>query len=71
MLLQLVLVLAAAGTVRGQHTVVGPFNLTLCEETNENVSRFMADVYVVQPQQHKACILANSSSPMVSINTIK
>ena len=69
MLLQaLILVLAAvAGTTRGQHDVVGPINLTLCEEINENVSRFMADVYVVQPQQHHSCpFLVNSSSPVVS-----
>ena len=64
--LALSLVLVAAGTVCGQQTVIRPINLTLCKETNENVSRFMTDVYVVQPQQHESCSLANSSTPVVS-----
>ena len=58
---------AVIGTVRGQQ--IRPINLTLCEEINESVSRFMTDVYVVQPQQNQSCpISVNTSSPVVSIN---
>ena len=60
---QLVLVLAAVG---GSSALLLPINLTLCEKTSENVSRFLTDLYLVQPQQHDSCELANTSAPVVS-----
>ena len=63
LVLQLVLLLAAVG---GTAALLRPINLTLCEKTNENVSRFLTDLYLVQPQQHDSCELANTSTPVVS-----
>ena len=60
---QLVLFLAAVG---GGSALLRPINLTLCEKTSENVSRFLTDLYLVQPQQHDSCELANTSTPVVS-----
>ena len=60
---QLVLVLAAVG---GSSALLRTINLTLCEKTSENVSRFLTDLYLVQPQQHDSCELANTSAPVVS-----
>ena len=60
---QLVLLLAAVG---GTAALLRPINLTLCEKTSENVSRFLTDLYLVQPQQYGSCELANTSTPVVS-----
>ena len=60
---QLVLVLAVIG---GATALLRPINLTLCEKASENVSRFLTDLYLVQPQQHDSCELANTSTPVVS-----
>ena len=60
------ILLLAVTVVRASTTVMVPMNLTLCDETSENVSRLMSDVYVVQPQQHDYCGQINTSTPVVS-----
>ena len=56
--------LAAAAS--GKQTLIQPINLTLCNESSQNVTRFMTDVFVVQPQQHESCSITNTSTPVVS-----
>ena len=60
------LILLLAVAVVSESTVMVPMNLTLCEETSENVSKLMTDVYLVQPQQHDSCGQINTSTPVVS-----
>ena len=60
---QLVLILAVIG---GTSALLRSINLTLCEKTSEHVNRFLTDVYLVQPQEHDSCELANTSAPVVS-----
>ena len=66
----LVLLVVVAGGVVSESTVMVPMNLTLCNETSENVSRLMTDVYLVQPQQHDYCGQINTSTPVVSYHMI-
>ena len=63
------LLLLAVAVVSESTTVMVPMNLSLCDETSENVSRFMTDVYVVQPQEHDYCGKINTSTPVVSYHT--
>ena len=65
-----VLLVVVAGGVVSESTVMVPMNLTLCNETSENVSRLMTDVYLVQPQQHDYCEQINISTPVVSCHVI-
>ena len=60
------LILLFAMAVVSESTVMAPMNLTLCNETSENVNRLMVDVYLVQPQQHNYCGHINTSTPVVS-----
>ena len=62
------LILLLAVAVISESTVMVPMNLTLCEETSENVSRLMTDVYLVQPQEHDSCGQINTSTPVVSFH---
>ena len=66
MVVLVLLVVVAGGGVVSESTVMVPMNLTLCNETSENVSRLMTDVYLVQPQQHDYCGQINTSTPVVS-----
>ena len=65
-----VLLVVVAVAVVCESTVMVPMNLTLCNETSENVSRLMTDVYLVQPQQHDSCGQINISTPVVSYHMI-
>ena len=60
------LLLLAVAVVSESTTVMVPMNLTLCDETSENVSKLMTDVYLVQPQEHDSCGQINTSTPVVS-----
>ena len=63
------LILLLTVAVLSESMVMVPMNLTLCNETSENVSRLMTDVYLVQPQQHNYCgQLINTSTPVVSFH---
>ena len=64
------LLLLAVAVVSESTTVMVPMNLTLCDETSENVSRLMTDVYLVQPQEHDSCGQINTSTPVVSCHMI-
>ena len=63
-MLCLAVIWALVGVVSTTSVMV-PINLTLCEERTDNVSKFLTDVYVVQPEDDSSCELTNSSAPVV------